>query len=451
LASIRQRVQASISGVADPPAAINDMQLLDVQYDRDSVAAGELLKVTFTVRNSGNTTIQSQDPQAGTKADQLASFDINNSYVYDEGECFLGAPGQSYAAYPKEVGRFRVMLGTVEAGRAPTCNGDSGDYPWRWGLNGSLAPGDTRQVVGYLRFREPGTVTVRAGAVEEYVDYVARDLFPKKITVTPERLAPAPISYDDQLRPLAYVYRMGGDVPDNLLARTENPLSVVKGELVGSFTWGGETTSWGQGGPAEGISDSFIIEQTRVFVAPTAGNYEFQTTSDDGSWLWVDGAAVVVNAGIHPTSSITGTLSLTPGRHVLSFKYFDRSGDAVAGYSVKIPGAADFSGLIDGLGGRNSDVDMHMGATFPQMRGLTVAADDQGGTGVTKLRVSFDGVQWIDVPGGVFTLSSLVDGSYTLSYTAVDAAGNESPVQTLSFRVDSTLQSQQLYLPLIVR
>jgi hypothetical protein len=343
------------------------------------------------------------------------------------------------------------MLGTVETGRAPTCDGESGGYPWRWGLNGSLAPGETRQVVGYLRFREPGSVTVRAGAIEEYVDYVARDLFPKTITITPERLSPAPISYDDQLRPLAYIYRLGGDVPDNLLARTENPLSVVKGDLAGSFAWGGETTNWGQGGPAEGLSDGFIIEQTRVFVAPTAGEYAFQTTSDDGSWLWVDGAATVVNAGLHPTSSVTGTISLAAGRHVLSFKYFDRSGDAVAGYSVKTPGADSFGALIEGLGGRDTGVDTSIGGTFQQMRGLTIAADDQGGTGVAKLRVSFDGVQWSDVPGGVFTLSSLMDGSYTLRYTAVDAAGNESPVQTLSFRVDSTLKPQRLFLPAVIR
>ncbi|MEI7642825.1 MAG: N-acetylmuramoyl-L-alanine amidase [Chloroflexales bacterium] len=452
LSDVRQRVQNSMSGAPDTPAvpaAPANLELLDVQYDRSSVAAGELLKVTFTVRNSGGTPITTQDPQAGTQADQSASFDIRNSYVYDEGECFLGAGGQSYAAYPKQTGRFRVVLGVAEADRAPTCDGDSGGYPWRWGLNGSLAPGETRQVVGYLRFRVPGSVTLRAGAIEEYVDYMARDVFPQTITVTPEHLAPAPISYDAQLQPLAYVYRMG-DVPDNLLARTQNPLSVLKGELAGSFAWGGETINWGQGGPTADLNDGFIIEQTRVFVAPTTGDYSFQTTSDDGSWLWVDGAAAVVNAGLHPSSSITGTISLAAGRHVLSFKYFDRSGDASAGYSVKMPGAADFGGLIDGLGGRDSDVDQHMGATFQQLHGITVAADDQGGGGVAKLRVSFDGAEWSDVPGAVFTLSSLVDGSYTLRYMAVDAAGNESPVQTLSFRVDSTLQSQRLYLPVLM-
>nr|WP_255603125.1 N-acetylmuramoyl-L-alanine amidase [Oscillochloris sp. ZM17-4] len=448
LADVRQRAQARVSGAAEPPPATDTLELLDVQYDRDSVAAGELLKVIFTVRNSGDTTIQTQDPQAGTRPDQAASFDVANSYVYDEGECFQGAVGQGYPAYPKVADRFRVVLGAAD--RAPTCDGDSGGYPWRWGLNGSLAPGETRQVVGYLRFRELGSVTLQAGAIQEYVGYVAQGAFATTISVTAERLAPAPISYDAQLRPLAYVYRMG-DMPDNLLARTQNPLSVVKGELAGSFAWCGETIAWGQGGPVAGLSDGFIVEQTRVFVAPMDGMYTFQATSDDGSWLWVDGAAVVVHAGLHPTSSATGTISLTAGRHVLSFKYFERSGDATAGYSVKLPGAADFGDLLEGLGGRDAEIDSSTDATFQRLRGLTVAADDQGGSGVAKLEVSFDGVQWLDVPGGVFTLSSLMDGSYTLYYKALDAAGNESPVQRLSFRVDSSQRLWQTYLPVVVR
>lgn len=437
----------SIRWVPEVPAE-QRMQLLGVQYDRDTLAAGELLKVTFTVRNSGDTPIATQDPQAGTRPDSAASFDLSNSYVYDEGECFLGAPGQSYPAFPKEADRFRVMLGAAD--RSPACGGDSGGYPWRWGLNGSLAPGETRQIVGYIRFREPGVVTLRAGAIEEYVGYAARDAFAQTITVTPERLAPAPISYDARLRPLAFVYRLG-DLPDNLLARTQNPLSVVKGELVGSFVWGGETIDWGQAGPVAGLNDGFIVEQTRVFVAPTSGVYTFKTTSDDGSWLWVDGRAVVVNAGLHAAAASTGAISLDAGRHVLSFKYFERSGDAVAGYSVQMPGASDFGALIEGLGGRNTEVDLSADATFVRLGGITVAADDQGGSGVTRLRVSFDGVQWTDVPGAVFTLSSLVDGDYTLRYIAVDAAGNQSAVQTFSFRVDSTFRLEQIYLPLVVR
>ncbi|NTW97049.1 MAG: N-acetylmuramoyl-L-alanine amidase [Oscillochloris sp.] len=437
LPSIRLSVQSRLSG-----APIQSLELLNVQYDRTTVAAGELLKVTFTLRNGGSQLIETQAPQAG-------GFNLGDSYAYDEDECFLGAVGQSYPAYPKEANRFRVTLGVVEAARAPTCSGDSGGYPWRWGLNGSLAPGETRQVVGYLRFRDPGSVTLRAGAIKEYVSYVTRDVFAQTITVTGERGAPVPASYDALLRPLAQVYRLGS-LPDNLLARTQNALSLVKGDLVGSFAWGGAMTSWGAGGPLPGLSDNFIIEQSRVFVAPTLGVYTFQTTSDDGSWLWVDGTPVVVNAGLHATGSASGAISLAAGRHVLSFKYFERGGDATAGYSLKPPGASGFGGLSDGLSGSGTATDMSLGGIFQRLGGITVAADDQGGSGVAKLRVSFDGVQWTDVPGQFFSLGSIADGSYSLRYKALDAEGNESPLQTLSFRVDSTLEVWRVYLPAVV-
>lgn len=435
----------SVRWVMEDPSA-QKLDLVNVQYDRDSVAAGELLKITFTVHNSGSATIEGQEPQAGTLTDPSASFDLSNSYVYDEGECFLGATGQDYPAFPKQAGHFRVMLGP--SNRTVTCDGNTGGYPWRWGINGRLAPGATADVVGYVRFRTPGTVTLRAGAIHEYVNYMAQDAFAKTITVTPERLTPAPAAYDARLRPVAQIYRLGA-IPDNLLARTQNALSVVKGEALGSFPWYGQLIDWGSGGPLAGINDGFIVEQTRVFVAPKAGEYTFQTTSDDGSWLWVDGTPVVMNIGLHEASSATGSITLSAGRHVLSYKYFERSGLAAAGYSVRMPGGSGFGQPIDGLGGNNTAVDLHLGNTYQRLNGMTIVADDQGGSGVNTLQVSFDGTNWTNIPASVFTLSALQDGSYTLRYRAVDAVGNQSATQQISFRVDSTLNISSLYLPMM--
>lgn len=437
----------SLRFVLEEPGA-QAIELLQVQYDRTSVAAGELLKVTFTVRNSGSVAAFGQAPEAGTRPDALASFDLANSYAYDEAECFLGAAGQGAPSYPKEVGRFRVMLGA--ANRDVSCAGGSAGYPWRWGINGRLDPGQTRQVVGYVRFREPGVVNLQAGAIQEYIGYMGQGLFPTTITVTEERLAPAPMSYDATLRPLAHVYRLG-DTPDNLLARTGNPLSILKGAYVGAFPWQGELVDWGESGPLAGVSDGFIVEQTRVFIAPEAGDYAFALTNDDGAWLWVNGALVAANPGLGETDSVTGTIALEAGRHVLSVKYFDRSGAAALGYRVRMPGEAGFIQPIDGLGGRGTAVDRRLGATFRRLSGLTIAADDQGGSGVTAIRWSWDGVTWLEEPGSVLTIGGLVDGSYTLRYLAIDSAGNPSAVEELSLRVDSGLVERRVYLPLADR
>lgn len=434
----RQRVIFfdSIKWVPDNQARA---ELLNVHYDRTSVTAGEVLKVTFTVRNSGKVPIHGQDPEAGTLPD--GHFDPGNGYTYDEQECFQGANGQNYPIYPKQTDRFRVMLGPTD--RGVPCDGTDGGYPWRWGLNGTLQPGETRDIIGYIRFRQSGNVTLQAGIIQEYVDYHVQGAAATPITVTPERLNPITAAYDLNLQPLAHVYQLGA-IPDNLLARTRNPLSITRGAYVGSFPWDGHTLEWGGGGPFD-QSDSFLVEQTRVFLAPRDGEYTFRTTSDDGSWLWVDGQAVVVNHGLHHVNDSTGTIYLNAGPHVLSFKYFERTGLATAGYAMQMPGSAEFTIPRDGTAGGA----FRIGSTFATTPDLTLVADDLGGTGVAHLRYSWDGNTWIDSPGGILRLGRLVNGHYHLRYQAVDHAGNRSAIQELPFVVDTTIDIEQVYLPLV--
>lgn len=423
------------------------IELLNVRYDRNSVAVGELLKITFTVRNNSNVTIFGQDPQAGTRPD--GSFDPQNGYVYDEGECFLGAEGQNYPTYPKQTERFRLTLGPLN--RSVTCAGNTGGYPWRWGIDGALAPGETRDIVGYVRFRTPGEVTLQAGVIQEYVRYYASGVAQTSITITPEQLSPVAADYDNLLQPLAHVYRLG-NVPDNLLARTRNPLSLPRGDYIGGFAWDGRTIDWGEGGPL-GLNDSFLIEQTRLFIAPVSGEYVFRVTSDDGSWLWINGQELIVNHGLHTARTITGTLYLNAGLHVLSFKYFERSGDAVAGYNMQVPGDSTFGVPRDGLGGGA----MRFGAIFAAIPDLALAADDLGGSGAARIRYSWDGNTWTEVTVGdggtapVLRLGKLVNGDYVLRYQAIDRVGNTTPVRQIAFTVNTELEVQRVYLPLALR
>ncbi len=414
-------------------------ELVNIAYDHDTIASGELLKVTFTVRNTGNATVYGQGPQAAMHP--AGGYDVENGYVYDEGECFLGASGQDYPAFPKEADRVRVILGATN--RTVECNGDAGGFPWRWGINGELRAGETQDIIGYIRFREPGSVTLRTNIVQEYVDYHIASTDQKTITVTPEQQAPLPASYNASLQPLAHVYRLGA-IPDSLLARTQNALSITRGEYMGSFAWNGTTLNWGEGGPF-GLGDGFVIEQTRVFMAPRSGTYTFRTTSDDGSWLWVDGQPVVINYGLHGFVEKTGQINLDAGPHVLSFKYFERTGMAAVEYMVKLPGDTSFSVPQEGLFGNA----FHIGTTFVQPPDLTLAADDLGGSGVTRLRYSWNGSSWNETSGNLLRLGRLVDGNYRLRYQAVDAAGNSSLVQELAFVVDRNAEFYQQYMPLV--
>ncbi len=418
------------------------LELVSVEYGATTIAAGEVLPVRFTVRNAGAQPIYGQDPPGGSLFDLSSPVFERTGYVYDEGECFLGAANQSYPVFPKEAGRFRVMLGPVN--RSVACAGETGGYPWRWGISGRLDPGETQTIVGYVRFRVPGEVTLRAGAIHEYVAYAALNQAEQRLTITPERQPPQPVRYDELMRPLAMVYRLA-NIPEQLLARTQNPLSVRRGELIGSFVWYGELKDWGSGGPFPDVNDHFLVEQTRSFIAPTSGEYTFELTSDDGAWLWVNDHLVIVNAGLHPLRTITGTITLTAGIHTLAVKYFELDGAAAVGYRVKEPGAAEFTLAREGL-----VRDPSVGTIFPALTNLRLAAADLGG-GRAFLRYSWDGETWIDAGESVIDTDALVDGAYHLRYQAIDSAGNESEVVSLRFRVDSALVTYQSHLPLVMR
>jgi 4-amino-4-deoxy-L-arabinose transferase-like glycosyltransferase len=58
-----------------------------------------------------------------------------------------------------------------------------------------------------------------------------------------------------------------------------------------------------------------------------SGSYTFVTTSDDGSWLYVDGRLIVDNGGRHGAASASGTIHLDRGAHAIFVKYFQDGGD----------------------------------------------------------------------------------------------------------------------------
>jgi hypothetical protein len=456
-----------------PETASEKIELRNVTFDRTTLVSGELLKVTFRVRNTGSTTIYTQGPQASRTADGSAFNDgqggrPDDAYVYDQGECFGGNTQGDYPSFPKEGNRFRVVLGPTNTSAIVGCAVDFGKYPWRWGLNGDLAPGAERDIIAYVRFREPGTYTLRANVLQEYVRYFYDETNGFKqatITVTKEQFKPELSTYDAQTNNLARVYRMG-NVPDNFLARTHNPSSITRGEEVGTFVWNGGFFNWENGGPLPGLEDNFIIEQVRSFEAPVTGEYIFGINSDDGAWLWVDGQLVVDNSGLHGVidpneatdtdymvGAVTGKITLSAGFHTLAFKYFERTGWAAAGYGVQMPGETSLRMLTDRLGGGAPQ----LGSTFISHPRLLIAADDTGGSGVDYIRFSWNGTDWLTNQPcmgrdcALLNLGALQNGSYTVYYEAVDKAGNVGTRQRLSFQVDTSLVSRQTFLPLLGR
>jgi hypothetical protein len=104
--------------------------------------------------------------------------------------------------------------------------------------------------------------------------------------------------------------------------------------------------SWGSAAPASGIpADNFSVRWTGHLLAPSTGNYRFQTVSQDGVRVWVNGVRVINNWTSH-TLSATDTsadVALTAGqRYDVIVEYFERTGSATMRFNWRLPGSSSY-------------------------------------------------------------------------------------------------------------
>ncbi|CAJ1364916.1 unnamed protein product [Effrenium voratum] len=102
--------------------------------------------------------------------------------------------------------------------------------------------------------------------------------------------------------------------------------------------------------PGLSVEDNFAVRWTGYVKIEAAGMYRFTLDSDEGSRLFINGALVVDNDGVHGMQSSTGEISLVSGFHSLQLNYFEGlaesgmileySGPDTAGSRVVIPQSA---------------------------------------------------------------------------------------------------------------
>jgi hypothetical protein len=85
-------------------------------------------------------------------------------------------------------------------------------------------------------------------------------------------------------------------------------------------------------------SSWFMIEYTGVFTVEKDGSYDFRLHSDDGSYLFVDGALVIENDGKHQPTSRRGSISLHAGEHQLKLLYAQTTDRMALQLFVRAPG-----------------------------------------------------------------------------------------------------------------
>jgi hypothetical protein len=73
------------------------------------------------------------------------------------------------------------------------------------------------------------------------------------------------------------------------------------------------------------LGSRYVMRWRGRITVPMDDLYTFQTTSDDGSMLYIDEKvpAVVQNDGIHAPATKQGTVRLTKGAHDITITFFE--------------------------------------------------------------------------------------------------------------------------------
>ena len=100
-----------------------------------------------------------------------------------------------------------------------------------------------------------------------------------------------------------------------------------------------------QGAPYGSLGANFNDNvQARIegqFYAQVAGTYEFGTTSDDGSIIFIDGVSVVYNNRYQGETRRNGTVTLSAGFHSIEIGHYEGGGGAGLTVDVTKPGSAN--------------------------------------------------------------------------------------------------------------
>ncbi|MGH8249952.1 MAG: PA14 domain-containing protein, partial [Steroidobacteraceae bacterium] len=106
--------------------------------------------------------------------------------------------------------------------------------------------------------------------------------------------------------------------------------------------------NWALGSPGAGVSNNnFSVRWSGHVEASATGSFRFQTQSNDGVRLWVNGVLVIDNWVSHSTiNDNSSAISLIGGtRYSVTMEYYDRSGAAVARLRWRAPGQSSYAAI----------------------------------------------------------------------------------------------------------
>lgn len=119
------------------------------------------------------------------------------------------------------------------------------------------------------------------------------------------------------------------------------------GDPGGGFTRIDPTVNfnWSSAGPTHGGAGvgtgEYSVRWTGSILPDVSGTYRFETVSDDGVRLWVNGTQLINNWTQHPPTTNSGEISLQQGiRYEIRLEYFQHGGGAEIRLRWRKPGAS---------------------------------------------------------------------------------------------------------------
>lgn len=101
------------------------------------------------------------------------------------------------------------------------------------------------------------------------------------------------------------------------------------------------------GGVAGNYGSNYSIHFTGTYIPQKSGTYEFQTTSDDMSFLYIDDDLIVDNGGLHWFVEKQGKKTLTSGKvYKIDIYFSEKGGDDGIDVEIKRPGDGNWSHIF---------------------------------------------------------------------------------------------------------
>ena len=101
--------------------------------------------------------------------------------------------------------------------------------------------------------------------------------------------------------------------------------------------------NWTAKAPSTLPLENYSVRWTGAITAPTAGDYRFQTLSDDGVRLFIDDSPLIDDWTVHAAKPDFATIHFDAGsKHKIRLEYFQNNRDAIIRLTWSAPGASSF-------------------------------------------------------------------------------------------------------------